>query len=39
MRTKAIHHNKDLLQSVGDDLGLLAKLHVYQGFARATIRR
>jgi len=29
MRTQTIHHNKDLLQSVGDDLGLLAKLHVY----------
>ena len=29
MRTQTIHHNKELLQSVGDDLGLLAKLHVY----------
>jgi 2-polyprenyl-6-methoxyphenol hydroxylase-like FAD-dependent oxidoreductase len=29
MRTQTIHHNKDLLQSVGDDLGLVAKLHVY----------
>ena len=29
MRTQTIHHNKDLLQSVGDDFGLLAKLHVY----------
>ena len=29
MRTQTIHHNKDLLQSVGDDLGLLAKLHIY----------
>ena len=29
MRTQTIHHNKELLQSVGDDFGLLAKLHVY----------
>jgi hypothetical protein len=29
MRTQTIHHNKELLQSVGDDLGLLAKLHIY----------
>ena len=29
MRTQTIHHNKDLLQSVGDDFGLLAKLHIY----------
>ena len=29
MRTQMIKHNKDLLESVGDDLGLLAKLHVY----------
>ena len=29
MRTRTIHHNKELLQSVGDDLGLLAKLHIY----------
>lgn len=29
MRTQTIHHNKELLQSVGDDRELLAKLHVY----------
>ena len=29
MRTQTIHHNKDLLQSVGDDFGPLAKLHIY----------
>jgi 2-polyprenyl-6-methoxyphenol hydroxylase-like FAD-dependent oxidoreductase len=29
MRTQTIHHNKELLQSVGDDFGLLAKLHIY----------
>ncbi len=29
MRTTMIKHNKDLLQSVGDTFGLLAKLHVY----------
>ena len=29
MRTRMIKHNKDLLQSVDDTMGLLAKLHVY----------
>ena len=29
MRTQMIKHNKDLLESVGDTDGLLAKLHVY----------
>jgi 2-polyprenyl-6-methoxyphenol hydroxylase-like FAD-dependent oxidoreductase len=29
MRTQMIKHNKDLLESVGDPMGLLAKLHVY----------
>ena len=29
IRTQTIHHNKELLQSVGDDRELLAKLHVY----------
>ena len=29
MRTQMIKHNKDLLESVDDTLGLLAKLHVY----------
>ena len=29
MRTQTIHHNKELLQSVGDDFALLGKLHVY----------
>ena len=29
MRTQMIKHNKDLLESVGDTMGLLAKLHVF----------
>jgi 2-polyprenyl-6-methoxyphenol hydroxylase-like FAD-dependent oxidoreductase len=29
MRTRLIKHNKDLLASVGDTMGLLARLHVY----------
>ena len=29
MRSKMIKHNKDLLESVGDTLALLEKLHVY----------
>jgi 2-polyprenyl-6-methoxyphenol hydroxylase-like FAD-dependent oxidoreductase len=29
MRTRTIKNNKDLLQSVGDPMSLLAKLHVY----------
>ena len=29
MRTQMIKHNKDLLESVDDTMGLLAKLHVY----------
>jgi len=29
MRSKMIKHNKDLLESVGDTLALLDKLHVY----------
>jgi 2-polyprenyl-6-methoxyphenol hydroxylase-like FAD-dependent oxidoreductase len=29
MRTRTIKNNKDLLESVGDPMGLLAKLHVY----------
>jgi len=29
MRTTMIKHNKDLLESVGDPIGLLAKLHIY----------
>ena len=29
MRTRTIKNNKDLLESVGDTMGLLAKLHVY----------
>ena len=29
MRTQMIKHNKDLLESVDDTLGLLAKLHVF----------
>ena len=29
MRTQTIQHNKDLLASVDDTMGLLAKLHVY----------
>ena len=29
MRTQMIKHNKDLLGSVDDTMGLLAKLHVY----------
>ena len=29
MRTQMIKHNKDLLECVGDDLSLVAKLHVY----------
>ena len=29
MRTQMIKHNKDLLESVGDDMALLAKLHVF----------
>jgi 2-polyprenyl-6-methoxyphenol hydroxylase-like FAD-dependent oxidoreductase len=29
MRTQMIKHNKDLLESVGDSMALLAKLHVY----------
>ena len=29
MRTQMIKHNKDLLESVDDTVGLLAKLHVY----------
>jgi hypothetical protein len=29
MRSKMIKHNKDLLESVGDTLGLLEKLHIY----------
>ena len=29
MRTQMIKHNKDLLECVGDDIGLVAKLHVY----------
>jgi 2-polyprenyl-6-methoxyphenol hydroxylase-like FAD-dependent oxidoreductase len=29
MRTQMIKHNKDLLESVGDTVGLLAKLHVF----------
>jgi hypothetical protein len=29
MRSQMIKHNKDLLESVGDTDGLLAKLHVF----------
>ena len=29
MRTQMIKHNKDVLESVDDTMGLLAKLHVY----------
>ena len=29
MRTQMIKHNKDLLESVGDTLGLLGKLHIF----------
>jgi 2-polyprenyl-6-methoxyphenol hydroxylase-like FAD-dependent oxidoreductase len=29
MRTRMIKHNKDLLESVGDTFGLLAKLHIF----------
>ena len=29
MRTQMIKHNKDVLESVGDDMALLAKLHVF----------
>jgi 2-polyprenyl-6-methoxyphenol hydroxylase-like FAD-dependent oxidoreductase len=29
MRSKMIKHNKDLLESVGDTVGLLEKLHIY----------
>jgi hypothetical protein len=29
MRSRMIKHNKDLLESVDDTLGLLAKLHVF----------
>ena len=29
MRTRMIKHNKDLLESVGDDVALLGKLHVF----------
>jgi 2-polyprenyl-6-methoxyphenol hydroxylase-like FAD-dependent oxidoreductase len=29
MRSKMIKHNKDLLESVGDTLALLEKLHIY----------
>jgi hypothetical protein len=29
MRTHMIKHNKDMLESVGDIDGLLAKLHIY----------
>lgn len=29
MRTQMIKHNKDVLESVGDTMGLLAKLHVF----------
>ena len=29
MRTQMIKHNKDLLESVDDTLGLLAKLHIF----------
>jgi hypothetical protein len=29
MRTMAIKHNKDVLESVDDTMGLLAKLHVF----------
>lgn len=29
MRTQMIKHNKDLLESVGDDAGLLGKMHIF----------
>jgi 2-polyprenyl-6-methoxyphenol hydroxylase-like FAD-dependent oxidoreductase len=29
MRTQMIKHNKDLLESIGDDFGLLEKMHIF----------